>query len=178
MLRSWSIGQSLFFVLATSALSAFPAHAIAGPSPSSTVIPPVVLQGCAEKVRPGHRHAFANRYGFGDNETESSVVGFDVSFVNTTDQPAKLVMLRIGGTDFAKIGTFSPGVAISWRLDAPSGSNCSIRAVRFEDGSEWTAPLEATGPTPLPLNAPLPGASSSPVPSAPQTLSSPGGKIQ
>lgn len=171
MLRSWSIGRSLCFSLVASALSAFPLPAVADSSPSSTVIPPVVLQGCAEKVRPERRHFFADRYGLGGNEVGAAVVGFDVSFVNTTDQTAKLVMLRIGGTDFAKIGTFSPGTVISWRLDAPTGSNCSIRAVRFADGSEWTAPLEATGPTPLPLNAPLPGAWSSPAPSPSNTPS-------
>lgn len=152
------ISRSLGFLLVASALSAFSFPAIADSSSSSTIIPPVVLQGCNTTD------------GTSGNEVGAAVVGFDLSFVNTTDKLAKLVLLRIGERDFVKVGTFSPGAVVSWHLDAPAGSACFISAVRFEDGSEWTAPPEATGPTPLPLNAPLPGVWSSSVPSTPQPL--------
>lgn len=69
----------------------------------------------------------------------SKVVGFDVSFVNTTEKVAKVVLIQIGDTTFAKTGTFSPNVVIAWRIAAIPGP-CSVKAVRFDDGSEWAAP--------------------------------------
>ncbi len=67
----------------------------------------------------------------------AQTVGFDLSFVNTSDKVANLVLIRVGRTDFAKTGTFTPNAAIAWRIAAKSGSECAIRAVRFVDGSEW-----------------------------------------
>jgi len=54
-------------------------------------------------------------------------------------------MVRIGGSDFVKTGEFTPNAVISWRIDAASfgtfdAQNCAIKAVRFVDGSEWSAP--------------------------------------
>lgn len=112
----------------------------ATPAPvQADIIPPVVLQGCAPKVRPGHFGFFANGGTASASGVGARTVGFDVSFVNTTDHVANLVLLRIGDTTFAKTGTFSPGIVIAWRLAAQPGP-CSIVAVRFADGTEWVAP--------------------------------------
>src|SRR5450631_1632835 len=111
-----------------------------------SLIPPVVLQGCAEKVDAGHSSFWAGRSFFGGgrsaagNSKNDQIVGFDVSFVNTTERTANLVLVRIGSTEFAKTGTFSPDAVIAWRIAAKSGGDCSVRAVRFDDGSEWDAP--------------------------------------
>ena len=51
-------------------------------------------------------------------------------------------------TDVADVGKFAPDVAIKWRIPAMPGP-CSLRAVRFEDGTEWSAP-------PLPIASPPP----------------------
>lgn len=117
---------------------------------SASAIPPVVLQGYAEKVRPGSARLFSNGSTLTGGAVGARTVGFDVSFVNTTSKTANLVIVRIGETDFAKIGTFSPGVVIAWRLAASPGA-CSIHAVRFDDGSEWSAPEDAS---PLPSVTP------------------------
>ena len=105
-------------------------------TPGTSVFPPIILQGCAYKVTGNGSLAFPYRS------------HFDISFMNTTAKTAKMVMVRIGGTDFVKVGTFKPGDVASWRLDAKSfgtfaAQNCQIQAVRFEDGSEWTAPPPA-----------------------------------
>jgi hypothetical protein len=71
------------------------------------------------------------------NAEGAQTVGFDLSFVNTSAKVANLVLIRVGRTDFAKTGTFSPNAVIAWRVAAKSGSECAIRAVRFDDGSEW-----------------------------------------
>ena len=104
------------------------------PSPShASVFPPIVLQGCAEKRTGNGSAVFPFRS------------SFDLSFVNLTAKTAKVVMVRIGGTDFAKVGTFGPGSTTAWKIDAKSfgtneAQNCSIQAIRFDDGSEWSAP--------------------------------------
>lgn len=123
------------------ALSATPAFA--APTDPHAVIPPVVLQGCAQKVKPRHGHIYADRHHLYGNETGKRVVGFDLSFVNTSQQVAKVVMIRIGDTDFAKVGKFSPDAVIAWRLAARPGA-CEVRAVRFDDGTEWSAPTPQT----------------------------------
>jgi hypothetical protein len=87
-------------------------------------IPPVVLQFCAPTavVRP--------------NPNAGSM---DLSFVNLSVKPAKLLIVSIGDSDVANSGTFTPGSEIKWRLPAEPGP-CKIKAVRFDDGSEWNAP--------------------------------------
>lgn len=121
--------------------------AAASPAPDS-IIPPIVLQGCAAKVKAKHAYIYANGSFLSGASRGEQVVGFDVSFVNTTTKVAKLVMIRIGETDFVKIGTFAPGAVIAWRIAAHEG-DCSVRAARFDDGSEWTAPAQsAPSPTP------------------------------
>lgn len=129
-------------------LGACSVSVLAQTSPSA--IPPVVLQGCAEKVRPAAARLYSNGSTLSGGAVGARTVGFDVSFVNTTSKTANLVIVRIGETDFAKIGTFSPGAVIAWRLAASPGA-CSIHAVRFDDGSEWTAPEDAS---PLPSATP------------------------
>ena len=110
------------------------AYAQSAPSPPpASVIPPIVLQGCAEKRTGNGSAVFPFRS------------SFDLSFVNLTAKTAKVVMVRIGGTDFAKVGTFGPGSTTAWKIDAKSfgtneAQNCSIQAIRFDDGSEWSAP--------------------------------------
>jgi hypothetical protein len=109
----------------------------------ASAIPPIVLQGCDEKVKAKHWGLFSNGVTTSAGGHGDQVVGFDVSFVNTTTKTASVVLLRIGSTDFAKTGTFSPGATIAWRLAAAPGP-CSIKAVRFTDGSEWDAPPQTT----------------------------------
>ena len=126
-----------------SVLSALPFPVMAE-SADSSVIPPVVLQGCMPNIRPA-------MYDIG-----AKFNGFDVTFMNTTDKMVKLVLLRIGHSEFAKTGKFSPGAVIRWRLDAQAESlGCSIRAVRFEDGSEWKAPVDEM-PSPAASGTPSP----------------------
>jgi hypothetical protein len=48
-------------------------------------------------------------------------IGFDLSFVNTTEMTANVVLVRIGNADFAKTGTFSPNAVIASRIAANSG---------------------------------------------------------
>ena len=119
-----------------------------------SVIPPIVLQGCAEKVKAHHGRLYANRRFLSGSETGDQVVGFDLSFVNTSPKVARIVIVRVGGTDFTKIGTFSPDAVIAWRIAAPPGG-CQVKADRFEDGTEWSyaAPSSATGAAPA-LNLP------------------------
>lgn len=100
------------------------------------MIPPIVLQGCAPKVAPSR--ISINQYG--GYAVGAHVRGFDLSFVNTTNKVVKLVMIRIGGTDFAELGTFSPGVVIAKRIAAHEEGECLVTAVRFEDGTEWAQP--------------------------------------
>ncbi len=119
----------------------------ASPAPDS-VIPPIVLQGCAAKVKAKHAYIYANGSILSGGSRGDQVVGFDVSFVNTTTKVAKLVIIRIGETDFAKIGTFAPGAVIAWRIAAREG-DCSVRAARFDDGSEWAAAAQPV-PSPTP----------------------------
>lgn len=109
----------------------------------TSVIPPIVLQGCAEKVKAKHASIFANNSTLSGAARGDQVVGFDVSFVNTTTKAAKIVVIRIGATDFTKIGTFSPGAVIAWRIAARPGE-CKVLAVRFDDGTEWAAPVDAS----------------------------------
>jgi hypothetical protein len=112
----------------------------------SSLIPPIVLQGCAEKVDAGHSNFWAGRSIFGNghsaagNAKNDQIVGFDLSFVNTTNKAANIVLVRIGNTDFAKTGIFSPNAVIAWRIAAKSGGDCLVKAVRFDDGTEWDAP--------------------------------------
>ena len=130
--------------LIASVISALPFPVMAE-SADSSAIPPIVLQGCAPNIRPAVWGYYGEKFN-----------GFDISFLNTSDKTAKLVLIRIGKTDFVKSGKFSPGAIVRWRLDAQSGSSgCSIRAVRFEDGSEWKAPVDAT-PSPSASDTPSP----------------------
>jgi len=109
-----------------------------------SLIPPVVLQGCSEKVNAAHSSWLVGGLmgrAAGGNAQGAQTVGFDLSFVNTGDKTANLVLIRVGQTDFAKTGTFSPNAVIAWRIAAKSGSDCKVRAVRFNDGSEWDNPV-------------------------------------
>ncbi len=112
------------------------------PDPTGmTSIPPVVLQFCAPTatVQPRQNAVVANNSVV--NQASPGVNSMDISFVNVSKKIAKIVVVKIGGTEIANIGKFSPDVAIKWRVPAVPGS-CSLRAVRFEDGTEWTAPPE------------------------------------
>lgn len=137
--------RHLFRDSALTALLVVLGHASAyaqSPAPAplpSTVIPPIVLQGCSQKVKAKHASVFATGAVLSGSATGERVIGFDVSFVNTTAKVAKIVMIRIGDTAFTKIGSFAPDKVIAWRLDARPG-DCMVTAVRFEDGSEWSAP--------------------------------------
>ena len=126
-------------ILLAGAVLVFALSATEAKGQADTAIPPVILQGCAPKVKPARFGLFGNRNSVSAAGHGEQAVGFDVSFVNTTQKVATLVVIRIGDTDFVKTGTFSPGVVIAWRLAAQTGA-CSVRAVRFADGSEWTAP--------------------------------------
>lgn len=121
----------LFAALALLAIGAVPLDALA----ASPAIPPIVLQVCT-RVKPAHFGPTAWLFHGNAKAEDTQPVSFDVSFVNTTTSPATLVLLRIGANDFVKMGTFSPGTAMAWRLKAVPGE-CSIRAARFADGSEW-----------------------------------------
>jgi hypothetical protein len=112
------------------------------PPAASSVIPPIVLQGCAEKIKAKRATLFANSQSVAAASRGVQSLGFDVSFVNTTTKIAKIVVIRIGDTDFTKIGKFSPDAVIAWRVAAHAG-DCSVRAVRFDDGSEWAAPPDS-----------------------------------
>ena len=96
---------------------------------NASVIPPVVLQGCSPEVKV--YRAFSR----------PSAPGFDVSFINTSTKAVVLVLIRIGDTLFAWTGSSAPGSVTSWKV-AAVGRSCSIRAVRFADGTEWKAPPE------------------------------------
>lgn len=96
---------------------------------ASSAIPPVVLQSCAPSA------VFPRR---------TPVAGsMDVSFVNTTTKNISIVVLRIGSTDVSDVGTFYPNQTNLWRIEALLGA-CSLRAVRYEDGTEWSAPAAAS----------------------------------
>ncbi len=112
-----------------------------------TAIPPVLLQGCAEKVKPAHFGLVGGLLHGSAGGRGARAVGFDVSFMNVSKVSAVLVLLRIGETDFAKTGIFTTGVNIAWRLAAIPGP-CSIEAVRFSDGSEWVKPTPTPSTTP------------------------------
>jgi hypothetical protein len=106
--------------------------------PRQSLIPRVVLQGILREsqrlaLRVRRRRVAGPRCRIVQRE---QTVGFDVSFVNTSDKIADLVFIRVGGTDFAKTGTFPPNAVVAWRIAAKSGSECSVRAVRFADGTE------------------------------------------
>jgi hypothetical protein len=112
-------------------------------APKQSLIPPVVLQGCSEKVNAARSNWLVGGLvgrAAGGNAQGPQTVGFDLSFVNTSAKVANLVLVRVGQTDFAKTGTFSPNAVNAWRIAAKTGSECGVRAVRFEDGSEWDYP--------------------------------------
>ena len=110
------------------------------PSPTPSVAPtaasafaPLVLQGCSRHVKGNGSLVFPYR------------AYFDLSFQNISAKTAIAVMVHIGGSDFVKTGEFAPKAVIAWRIDAASfgtfeAQNCSIKAVRFTDGSEWNVP--------------------------------------
>jgi hypothetical protein len=116
----------------------------------ATVTPPVVLQRCVEQVKGRAAHSFTNRSGFGEGASSDRVVGFDISFLNTTGKTANRVLIRVGNTDFEKAGSFAPNTVIAWRVGAKGGDGgeCSIRSVRFTDGSQWTAPVAGAASAP------------------------------
>jgi hypothetical protein len=128
------------FVAAALALSQLALSSAVDAAPRQSLIPPVVLQGCSEKVNAAHSSWLVGGLmgrAAGGNAQGAQTVGFDLSFVNTSEKVANLVLIRVGRTDFAKTGTFSPNAVIAWRIAAKSGSDCAIRAVRFDDGTEW-----------------------------------------
>jgi hypothetical protein len=130
-------------LVAAAIVASLPGAAFAA---ETSAIPPVVLQGCAAKVKPGSASLFASQSALGGSAVGARTVGFDISFVNTSDKVAKLVLIRIGATEFADIGTFSPNAVIAWRVAAKEGSDCVIKAVRFVDGSEWSLPAAGDAP--------------------------------
>ena len=121
------------------AQSATPApSATPSPAPSNAPVSafaPVVLQGCARHITGNGSLVFPYK------------THFDLSFQNISAKTANAVMVRIGGSDFVKTGAFAANSVTVWRIDAASfgtfdAQNCSIKAVRFVDGSEWDAPQE------------------------------------
>lgn len=94
--------------------------------PPPSVIPPIVLQGCGEIVKAKGRFS-GGLVGALSGSSASASQSFDISFVNTTTRVAKIVII-------------APGSVVGWRIAATSGE-CSVRAVRFADGSEWSAPI-------------------------------------
>ena len=128
------------YLVAALALSLVALSSAADAAPRQSLIPPVVLQGCSEKVNAAHSSWLVGGLmgrAAGGNAQGAQTVGFDLSFVNTSEKVANLVLIRVGRTDFAKTGTFSPNAVITWRIAAKSGGDCAIRAVRFDDGTEW-----------------------------------------
>jgi hypothetical protein len=116
--------------LALALLISAASSAAADATQITSIIPPVVLQGCAEKIDAGHSSFWSGRsplFGPGRSAAGTSksdqTIGFDLSFVNTTNKIASIVLVRIGNTDFAKTGTFSPNAVIAWRIAAKSGAS-------------------------------------------------------
>jgi hypothetical protein len=116
---------------------------------TTSVIAPVVLQFCAPTAVVQRRASTIVATDSVVNENSGGINSMDLSFVNTTMKNIKIVVVRIGGTEVANIGKFAPDVTIKWRIPAMPGP-CSLRAVRFEDGTEWAAP-------PLPAPSASPG---------------------
>jgi len=112
-------------------------------APKQSLIPPVVLQGCSEKVNAAQASWFVGGLmgrAAGGNAQSEQTVGFDLSFVNASDKTSNRVLVRVGKTDFAKTGKFTPNAVLASRIAAKSGSECAVRAVRFDDSSEWDNP--------------------------------------
>jgi hypothetical protein len=110
--------------------------------------PPVVLKFCAPMALVQRRTSTVVASNSVVNQTSPTADYMELSFVNTTKKNIKIVLVRNGETDVADIGKFSPDATIKWRIPAVPGP-CTLRAVRFEDGTEWTAP-----PTPAPSGSP------------------------
>lgn|GEM_PF-3850137 len=100
---------------------------------------PIALQTCAQDPKTKHT---TDTMAAGSLDAK---VDFDVLFVNTARKTATAIILRIGQTNYANMGTFLPGVAVSWRLTAVPGP-CEILAVQYKDGSEWIAPSPSPSP--------------------------------
>jgi hypothetical protein len=112
-----------FPLVSTLVLSQLAFTPAAEAAPRQSLIPPVVLQGCSEKVNGAHSSWLVGGVmarAAGGNAQGEQTVGFDLSFVNTSDRVATLVRTRVGRTDS---GTFTPNAVIAWRIAAKSGKN-------------------------------------------------------
>jgi hypothetical protein len=104
---------------------------------SGSAFPPVALDGCSVKRGTWFGND-ANGVPFIPSayQTGPSYLGFEVGFVNVSSETATLVLVNVGGTDFVEAGTFTPGARFIRRYSAAPGP-CTVKAVRFEDGTEW-----------------------------------------
>jgi hypothetical protein len=94
-------------------------------------LPPIVLQQCAPMFSAqsdrGNTVVANNSV---VSTGQRSVVYYDISFVNISDKPATVVVVRIGGTDLANVGKFSPRTAVKWRIPAVPGP-CALYVSRM-----------------------------------------------
>jgi hypothetical protein len=122
--------------------------------------PPVTIKSCTvlqySPARPGYRRYYWYDYGFagplvpyGSPYTD----GLSISYVNTADKVADRVVFGVNYRgDFERVidaGTFSPNVTIDhtfadlfsgYAYLGPKPNACTVRVVRFKDGSTWHAP--------------------------------------
>lgn len=129
-----------------------------GPPPAKdSVIPPIVLQYCAaEPLRRGDGKTVLNNSII--SGVAASASPMEISFVNTTAKNISIVLLHVGSTDVADVGTFRPEQSVEWSIPAVPGA-CSLTAVRYEDGTEWSAPAPMPAAAPAPASAPAASAS-------------------
>jgi hypothetical protein len=145
--RATTLGAAVLLVAARPAGHALP--------------PPIAIQSCAvEKFAyeppadPGWFLYWLNP----PNEYGLYTDGVTIRYVNATNKVASRVAFAVNYRgDLQRIidaGTFSPGVTIEHTFGQLSGDAyvggpqpnlCRVVAVRFEDGSVWTAPGQGAG---------------------------------
>lgn len=127
---------------------------------TADVAPPIKIQSCSvlqyQSPRPAFRSRYWYDYGFagplvpyGSPFTD----GITISFINTSSGVADRVVFGVNYRgDFERVidaGTFSPNVTIDhafadvfsgYAYLGPKPNSCSVRVVRFKDGSVWRAP--------------------------------------
>jgi hypothetical protein len=122
--------------------------------------PPVVIQKCAvlqyRPPTPAFRRSYWYDYGYaGPLVPQGSPYtdGLSISYVNTSNKTADRIVFGVNYRgDYERVvdaGTFSPNVTIDHTFaDVFSGyayigskpNACTVRVVRFSDGSTWRAP--------------------------------------
>lgn len=121
---------------------------------------PIRIQNCSvlqyQPAGPAYRSRYWFDYGFAGPLVPNGspfTDGITISFVNTSATVADRVVFGVNYRgDFERVidaGTFSPNVTIDHTFaDVFSGyaylgsrpNSCSVRVVRFKDGSIWRAP--------------------------------------